>query len=46
MAFRQLAVNYHEALANPTAAAAEINRFLGGGMDEAAVAPELRRQGG
>jgi predicted AlkP superfamily phosphohydrolase/phosphomutase/tetratricopeptide (TPR) repeat protein len=43
-----LAVDYHEALADPTAAAAEVNRFLGGGLDAAAmaaaVAPELRRQ--
>lgn len=45
-----LAVNYHTALANPETAAAEINRFLGGNLDEAAmakaIAPALRRQGG
>jgi hypothetical protein len=44
-----LAVNYHAALADPAAAAAGLNRFLGGGLDEAAmaqaVAPALRRQG-
>lgn len=44
-----LAVNYHAALAHPEIAAAEVNRFLGGTLDEAAmaraVAPELRRQG-
>lgn len=44
-----LAVDYHEALAKPAAVAAKVNRFLGGTLDEAAmagaVAPELRRQG-
>ncbi|MFM8331348.1 MAG: alkaline phosphatase family protein [Candidatus Methylumidiphilus sp.] len=44
-----LAVSYHAALADPAAAAALLNRFLGGGLDEAAmaqaVAPGLRRQG-
>ena len=44
-----LAVNYHNALANPISTAAQINRFLGGGLDETAmaqaIAPDLRRQG-
>jgi len=44
-----LALSYHRALANPAAAATEVNRFLGGGLDEAAmaraIAPELRREG-
>jgi len=43
-----LAVDYTRALADPARAARAVNRFLGGGLDEsamaAAVAPELRRQ--
>jgi hypothetical protein len=45
-----LPVNYHEALADPAGTAAKINAFLGGGLDEAAMAaavdPKLRRQKG
>ncbi len=44
-----LSVAYHEALAAPALVAARINAFLGGGLDEpamaAAVKPGLRRQG-
>lgn len=44
-----LSVPYHEALADPSAAAERLNDFLGGGLDlaamAAAVAPSLRRQG-
>jgi hypothetical protein len=44
-----LSVNYHEALADPAGTAARVNAFLGGGLDEAAMAaavdPALRRQG-
>lgn len=43
-----LAVNYHQALADPAAIAVKVNAFLGGDLDEAAmaaaVAPELRHQ--
>jgi hypothetical protein len=43
-----LAVNYHRALADPAVIATEVNRFLGGVLDEAAmanaVAPTLRRE--
>jgi len=43
-----LNVDYHRTLADPEAAAARVNAFLGGGLDEAAmaaaVAPELRRE--
>lgn len=45
---RVLAVDYRQTLAEPAAAAAEVNRFLGGGLDEvamaAAVEPSLYRQ--
>jgi len=41
-------VDYHRVLADPAAAAARVNAFLGGGLDEAAmaaaVAPQLRRE--
>jgi len=44
-----LSVSYHEALADPPGTAARVNAFLGGGLDEvamaAAVDPALRRQG-
>jgi predicted AlkP superfamily phosphohydrolase/phosphomutase/tetratricopeptide (TPR) repeat protein len=44
-----LAIDYLEALADPRKTAADINRFLGGGLDEAAMAatvdPALCRQG-
>jgi hypothetical protein len=33
-----LEVNYAEAIADPAAAARTVNRFLGGGLDEAAMA--------
>jgi hypothetical protein len=43
-----LPVPYHEALADPAATAARVNAFLGGCLDEAAMAaavdPKLRRQ--
>jgi hypothetical protein len=43
-----LALDYAQAVANPAGAAAKVNRFLGGVLNEAdmaaAVAPELRRQ--
>lgn len=43
-----LTVNYHAALAEPVAAAARVNAFLGGGLNEAAmvaaVEPSLRHQ--
>jgi tetratricopeptide (TPR) repeat protein len=43
-----LSIDYAEALADPTAAAARVNRFLGGALDEAAMAlaiePALRNQ--
>jgi len=43
-----LAVNYHEALAEPAALAARVNAFLGGELDEVAMAatvePGLRHQ--
>jgi hypothetical protein len=43
-----LSVNYHAALAEPGTTAARVNAFLGGGLDEtamaAAVEPSLRRQ--
>jgi tetratricopeptide (TPR) repeat protein len=42
-------VDYHRTLADPEAVAARVNAFLGGGLNEAAmaaaVAPELRREG-
>jgi hypothetical protein len=45
-----LSVSYHEALADPAALALRLNAFLGGVLDEralaAAVAPRLRRQRG
>jgi predicted AlkP superfamily phosphohydrolase/phosphomutase/tetratricopeptide (TPR) repeat protein len=44
-----LAVDYHAALADPAGTAAALDRFLGSGLDVAAMAgavePELRRQG-
>ncbi len=44
-----LGMDYHQALRDPQAAAARLNAFLGGGLDEkamaAAIAPQLRRQG-
>lgn len=44
-----LSVNYHEALAAPAGTAARVHAFLGGGLDESAMAaaidPTLRRQG-
>lgn len=44
-----LGVSYDEALREPAAVAAAVNRFLGGGLDEAAmtasVAPELKTVG-
>lgn len=44
-----LALNYHRALADPATTATQVNRFLGGGLDESAmaraIAPELRREG-
>lgn len=44
-----LSVGYHEALADPAGTAARVNAFLGGKLDEAAMAaaidPALRRQG-
>jgi hypothetical protein len=43
-----LAVKYHAALDDPVRTAAEINAFLGGSLDEAAMAkavdPALRRR--
>ena len=43
-----LNVDYHRTLTDPEAAAARVNAFLGGGLDEAAMAaavdPELRRE--
>ena len=43
-----LNVDYHRVLADPAAAAARVNAFLGGGLDEAAmaaaVAPQLHRE--
>jgi hypothetical protein len=43
-----LSVDYDAAVETPAVAAARINRFLGGGLDEvamaSAVAPGLRRQ--
>uniref|UniRef100_UPI0025FA113B tetratricopeptide repeat protein n=1 Tax=uncultured Thiohalocapsa sp. TaxID=768990 RepID=UPI0025FA113B len=45
-----LSVSYHDTLADPAALAARLNAFLGGVLDEralaAAVAPSLRRQRG
>jgi len=42
-------VAYHDALERPAEVAADLNRFLGGTLDEkamaAAVDPELRREG-
>ena len=47
--FHLINVDYHQTLADPEAVAARINAFLGGGLNEAAmaaaVAPELRREG-
>ncbi len=44
-----LSLAYRDAVADPAAAAARLNRFLGGGLDEAAMAaaidPALQRQG-
>lgn len=44
-----LSVDYHTAVADPASIAAQLNAFLGGGLDEAAmvaaVDPALRRQG-
>lgn len=49
-AFRFLPVHYHELVANPSGEAARLNAFLGGGLDEAAMAaavdPTLYRQKG
>jgi hypothetical protein len=46
--FRSLAVDYHAVLDDPLAAARAVDRFLGGGLDLAAMAgcvdPRLRRQ--
>jgi hypothetical protein len=43
-----LYVNYNQALAEPAAQAARLNQFLGGGLDEEAMAavvdPSLYRQ--
>ena len=43
-----LNVDYHRTLADPEATSARVNAFLGGGLDEAAMAaavdPELRRE--
>ena len=45
-----LSIPYHQAIADPRAMAARLNRFLGGGLDEeamaAAISPELHRQRG
>lgn len=49
-AFRFLPVHYHELVANPAAEAARLNAFLGGSLDESAMAaavdPTLYRQKG
>jgi len=46
--FRSLAINYHAVLEDPKAAAAAVDRFLGGGLDREAMAsvvdPRLHRQ--
>ena len=43
-----LPVNYHDALSDPSGVAAEVNRFLGGQLNEAAMAaavdPALQNQ--
>ena len=43
-----LSIPYHQAIADPQGTAARLNRFLGGGLDEAAMAaaisPALHRQ--
>jgi hypothetical protein len=45
-----LSIPYHQAIADPQGTAARLNRFLGGGLDEAAMAaaisPALHRQRG
>lgn len=47
---RVLSIPYHDAIGDPAGVAARLNAFLGGGLDEpamaAAVAPGLRRQTG